>query len=135
MKIFGNNPELEKHRSFELWLDVTFFQWCGILARKKLAIKMVKLLKRHLSEIKELLSKNLDDLEISDWALDYSDGKQRVIRFYEEKSDKEKMDRINYLEERNLIIHPNETQDVFTFSKDEAERSVVTKEEWEGTNK
>ena len=130
MKLFKNNPELEKHRVMKPFLDVTFGGWCGMLMGKKTAKKFIVLQKQFILDVKKLLANNLDDIEVSNWSLDYSDGEQRSFHFIDEEQSNEsrKIARISLLDRQDLLsarLH----KDVFKFENYEHFRRVTKDKE------
>jgi len=125
MKIFEKNPELEAKRNHELWLDVIFGRWCGVLLRKKAAVKMIKLVQQHLKEVKTMMCENLDDLEITDWTIDHSDGQENV-KYFIPSSDKEKIEKIDNLNIQNLTVSTNgKLENVFEFESREEVKRII----------
>lgn len=82
-------------KSDEKFYDLTFGHYSGVLLREKLAKKLEEVLNRHKQEIKEVLTNNLEDLEVSYWTLAYPDGNQTSVTFYKPNStNEEKIERI-----------------------------------------
>lgn len=114
MQLFENNEELEKRRCHEIFVDISFGAMCGVLTRKKLAGKLATLQKEYINNLKSLAMDNLNEIELSDWNLDYSDGEQRLIKCFTRSSKKEKIERIKLLGDQSLFSG-KKVEDVFEF--------------------
>ena len=128
-KIFINNDKLEAHRTTEMFFNMPIGGYCGLLLKKNVASKVAMLQKQFLLDVKELLSKNIDNVEVSNWALDYSDGYQRKLSYIaeDEMNEKSKFNRIKLLDNSELF-RPNIVNDLFIFADDEEAKSCVMKE-------
>jgi hypothetical protein len=128
MKIFKNNDTLESKRVFKQFLNVSFGSWCGMFLGKKTAAKFATLQRQFLLDVKNLLAANLDDIEISDWSLDYSDGEQRNVNYFTESTEDEKLERISLLSNQALC-RATLLEDVFKFADYSESREICKPKE------
>lgn len=116
-KLFENNEDLETHRDHKVYLQVSFGVYSGMLLGQKTVAKYMRLHKKFLHDTKQLLGENLDDVRVSNWTLDYSDGKQRTVTYHSEvdNTDEKKLARIGLLAGQELCI-ATKKEDVFKFT-------------------
>ncbi len=94
----------ESKKAIKTYFDMAAGTYCGLLLEKRLAERMAKLLYKQQQEIKELLSANIDETEVSEWTLAYPDGKQTSVKFFNPKATKEeKMRRVELFNKVDLI--------------------------------
>lgn len=70
---------------------------CGVLMKRKLAIKAYQLIHKQKNELRQLLNDNIDDLYTHDWTLAYPDDIQTTVYFTNlSQTESDKKDRIKY---------------------------------------
>ena len=68
-------------KSTKKFYDMPFAGLCGVFLDEVAMKKVAKLVYRQNQELKELLTENIDHIEISNWTLAYPNGNQEVIHY------------------------------------------------------
>jgi hypothetical protein len=88
-------------RSIETMFDMPAGQYCGVLLRKRLMKRVLKLQNEYEFKIKQLLASNLDELQTSNWTINDNYGqttKEQITgRYFDpNETDQEKLERIEW---------------------------------------
>lgn len=86
-------------KCIEKYFDMPMGCYCGVLIKETMAKKLQKLLYKQNQDIKELLASDLSQVEISNWTLAYPDGKQTSIKYFEQSTNEEKLERIKLIDQ------------------------------------
>lgn len=68
--------------------------YCGFLIKREVMRKMQKMTEKFETEIRYLLTENIENIELSGWRLAYPDGIQTEVKFAEPAMNGEKANRI-----------------------------------------
>jgi hypothetical protein len=90
-------------RSIEIMFDMPAGKYCGVLLRKRLMKRILKLHNEYELKIKQMLAANLDELQTSNWTINdnYKDVTKEQIsgRYFDpNETDEDKLERIQWFE-------------------------------------
>ncbi len=74
--------------------------YCGFLVKNDVMRKLQKITTKFEMEVREILSNNIDNIEMDGWSLAHPNGKQVSVEFAEPRPMEEKIQRIKLFKAR-----------------------------------
>jgi len=94
----------ENNKASKMYFNLKFGNYCGLLLEKRLAKRVVGMLKKQQQELKELIAANIDETEIYEWTLAFPDNKQEIVRFFDNKrTHNDKINRLDLMDNVELF--------------------------------